>query len=136
MEAKKAISTLNGLSVRGKRLKVSMARYSKGGAAFIDHQSAIEVSRYRPIKNPSFRDHRKYSEVLLHKQNATSKVDGETKAIHICFSLNVPENKVTSSMLEKGCNSRKYRSDQPTTDETETLCHVFFSEGYVLPIPY
>ena len=90
MEAKKAISTLNGLSVRRQRLKVSMARYNKGGVAFIDHRPAIEVSRNRLIKYPSFRDNRKYSEVLLNKHNSSSKVEAKTNTIPIYFTLNVP----------------------------------------------
>ena len=51
--------------------------------------------------NPAFRDHRKYSEVLLGKQNLGSNENEESKAIPICFTLNGKEDRELVKMMEQ-----------------------------------
>ena len=87
------------------KLRVSMARYNKGGSAVYNHNPVAEKKRVgnRRIINPAFRDNRKYSEVLLgvRKQNPMSKMEEECNIIPICFSLNVSENRKTAALLER-----------------------------------
>ena len=87
--------------MNGTKLKVSMARYNKGGSA-INFQKAYpkeKPSGVRLIKKPSFRDNRKYSNVLTGKQTLASKKDIGDNVIPFCFTLNATENCETAKML-------------------------------------
>lgn len=67
-EAKRAILHVNGFEVDGMKLKIAVAKYNKVGRPFDIHGARHIEARpkaNRRIKNPSFRDNRKYSEVLL-----------------------------------------------------------------------
>ena len=57
-DAINAIRELNGLPVRGLRLRISMARYNKGGTSLKLKNTTKEVPYYgnRWIKNTSFRE--------------------------------------------------------------------------------
>ena len=56
----------------------------------------------RVIAKQSFRDHRKFSDVLQGKKPNPPKVEGKGNIIPISFTLNVVENIETSNMLEHG----------------------------------
>ena len=69
-----------------------MAKFNKGGS-FLNVQAPItDVSSRILIKNPAFKDNRKYFEVLIGKQQRSSKEDRGSKTILIDFTLNVDEN--------------------------------------------
>ena len=100
-QALSAIKNLNGLSVRGKALKVSLARFNKGGAPFSHSNQKVEIPKKRVIQNPAFRDKRSYSEVLLNKRKFETMKEEEVKSIPISFTITVAAVDQNESMLER-----------------------------------
>ena len=90
-----AIINLNGFLVRGLRLRVSMATFKRQNSTIKGH-----VTGYRRIKIPSFRDQRKYSEVLMGKQHQALKGEWGNNVIPILLTHNAAENRETVKMLE------------------------------------
>ena len=99
-DAINAIRKLNGFPVRGRMLKVLMARYSKDGISFKRKNHNAEDPGYRRIINSSFRDHRKYSDVLMGEQQKSSTAVRGTNVIPIMFTINAAENKKTVKLLD------------------------------------
>ena len=97
-----AIKNLNEITVRGMELRVSMARYNKGGSPAIYPNSGLknQAAGFRKIIKPSFRDHRNYAEVLTGKEQMTLKKDGGNNVIPINFTLDAAENRDMVSNLE------------------------------------
>lgn len=93
-DAEFAIEKLNGFFVRGSKLKVSMARYNKGGHAFTRKPGAYvhPPSKRREIKNPAFRDSRNYRDVLFGRKQRQSVEEKMENFIPVLFTLNVNEN--------------------------------------------
>ena len=100
MDAK---NRLNGFAVSGSKLSVPLAKYNKDGSEFKNQRSCVNgiSSQFREIRKPSFRDHRKYFDVLIGKQEMIPKEDRELKIIPICFTLIAIENEDTVKMLDK-----------------------------------
>ena len=82
-------------------MNVSMAKYNKDGSKIkIQHIRPGDISaQKRTIKSPSFRDNRKYSDVLVGKQKTALNEDCSSKIIPICFTLHAIENEVNVKML-------------------------------------
>ena len=95
-----------------------MAKYNKGGASFNNQPPVSRVLSNREIRNPSFRDQRKYSDVLIGKQQLVSKADEGSKTIPICFTLNVSENRELTSMLGRAVIAEN--TGVINLDQTET----------------
>lgn len=76
------------------RIRVSLAKYEKGGKPFVQKMGNGEASRkpYRTILNPSFRDGRKYSDVLRGRKLRASTADRDANTIPFLFTINVDEN--------------------------------------------
>ena len=106
-EAKKAIAQLNGLAVQGRELKVSMARYQKGGTPVQQSQPMArkKLPENKRITQPAFRDHRKYSEVVRGFQEKLeqleAKLEQESNTIPIRHSIKVIENQEMAAMLNR-----------------------------------
>ena len=106
-EARNAIEYFNGLSVNGRELKVSMARYEKGGAPVQKSQYTTEnkQSGTNRIMNPALRDSRKYSEVVMCLRKRLKKIESilerDNDTIPVTHSLNVKENPEIASMLNR-----------------------------------
>lgn len=98
-DARRAIETLDGFEVRGRRLNASMARYQIGGSRF-ENKPVRQGAGYRRIVNPSFRDHRKYAEVLKDNQLLVPDENRNNNIIPIYFTLNSSENKEVVQMLD------------------------------------
>ena len=98
-DARRAIKILDGFELRGKRLRVWMARYQKGGSSF-QNKTVRQGAGYRRIVNPSFRDHRKYAEVLKDNQLLVPDENRNNNIIPIYFTLNSSENKEVVQMLD------------------------------------
>ena len=100
VEAMKAIEELDGYSIRGRKIKVSLAKFSKGGSPI--HRSApqgehLKVSR---IMSPAFRDHRTYRNALL-GEKASSKSDGQRpNIIPVACTLHAEEDETIVEMLK------------------------------------
>ena len=90
-EAEKAIKNLNGFGMKDCKLRVSMARFNKGGIPTKNQNPAINHHNTysRKIKSPALRDHRKYSEVLLEKPAKSVETNN---IIPIKFTLTATEN--------------------------------------------
>ncbi|CAO2826293.1 unnamed protein product [Amaranthus hypochondriacus] len=60
-EAAKAVQNLDGVCIHGGKLKISMAKYYKGGLPISKPKKTVNKPS---IQQPTLRDHRKYTEVL------------------------------------------------------------------------
>ena len=121
-EAEDAISRLNEHGVRGRKLRVSMAKYGKDGGpisnvrTFLQNQretfseekagqqgrrSTVTLNRNR---RPAFRDGRRYSDVVagVRKQMEDLKAELEQKVnvIPVTHSINVSEDGKIASLLK------------------------------------
>ena len=102
-DARMAKNYLNGFVVCGSKLTVSLAKYNKDGSIFKNQNSCFNgcLNQPREIKKPSFRDHRKDSDVLIGKQKVNPNVNNDLNIIPICFTVNAIENVDTVKMLDK-----------------------------------
>ncbi|CAO2832283.1 unnamed protein product [Amaranthus hypochondriacus] len=91
-EAEKAVKRFNGQVVFGSRLRVSKAKYQKGGSPFSPH--LMKVTKYYPvtqhIKLRSSHDSRR-SDVVMGKQWLEKKVVDGQLIVPVLPSLQVPE---------------------------------------------
>lgn len=89
----KAIEKLEGHMVKGKKMKVSLARYNKGGG-FIDKDSGLLKSSHpykRTIRFRFLRDSQRYDEVVKGKQSIWSLIP-EGNIIPMVFTIKLDEN--------------------------------------------
>ena len=104
-----------------------MTKYRKGGLAFKRMMPPVEgmANGFRKIINPSLRDHRKHSDVLMGKKEMVSKKDEDNKIIPICFTIDAAENFDIVNMLDRAIiaenseiiNIAKARKDAATFSE-------------------
>ena len=100
-EVMAAMRNLDGFLVKGNRILVSLAKYNRDGMSLskLINPSKLNLHRRRLIKNSSFRDSRRYSEVLKGEiKNPMSEQVGNV--IPVLFSLEIPENQVVVKMLK------------------------------------
>ncbi|CAO2837916.1 unnamed protein product [Amaranthus hypochondriacus] len=72
VEALAAIEKFDGMIVKGKTMRVSMAKFNKMGQKFREKENGVTkkpIDRTRNIKNPAFRDGRSYKQVVTEKQS-------------------------------------------------------------------
>ncbi|CAO2826296.1 unnamed protein product [Amaranthus hypochondriacus] len=109
-DARRAIEKMDGVWLQGRRLKVSMAKYQKGGSPVGDNtdhkKSGKQAVRHVPqsnsfVRSPSLRDHRRYVEVL---QNAEVEQEPPREKVVMgnneFLSLKVRENPAMRRKLE------------------------------------
>ncbi|CAO2836340.1 unnamed protein product [Amaranthus hypochondriacus] len=75
-EALTAIKKFDGFLVKGRMMKVSLARYNKNGKAYEERKKNVSknVTHNRGIKFPAWRDGRSYSEVVTEKQSRLQRL--------------------------------------------------------------
>ncbi|XP_057545913.1 uncharacterized protein LOC130824908 [Amaranthus tricolor] len=100
VEAVNAIKLMNGFKVQGKGLKVSLAKYSKGGNFIKNTVDSGIVQPYRRILNPPYRDGRSYQCALMGRKQKPEPEDATPNTIPIAFSLNVQQNMEYAKMLQ------------------------------------
>ena len=78
-----------------------MAKFNKGGGPFneVIHPYEGKAAAFRKITKPSFRDQRKYAEVVMGKKKISSKVIAD-KTIPVNFTIEVSENKEIVKLLD------------------------------------
>lgn len=93
-DAETAMRKIDGFSVLGKNQKVSFARYNRNGSMFENNPNICDQLRttHRRIQNPSFRDSRKYRDVVMGVKQRPPPSDQVTNTIPILFSINVDES--------------------------------------------
>lgn len=103
-DARRAVEKLDGHEIKGLKIKVSMARYDKGGSSFKRDVSENTGHKNREprrrIVKPAFRDKRRYADVVA----------GDKKQAHVLLKLS--ENSV---MVEK-LNLAAIVELEPSTD--------------------
>ncbi|CAO2830829.1 unnamed protein product [Amaranthus hypochondriacus] len=108
MEAERAISNLEGIMVGGKSMSVSFAQFHKGGVQAQKpilmptrgEQARQPVSRPNHISTPSWRDSRRYADVVRGKKDDIVVQRKETAIIPVSFSLWVPLENLESRQLQ------------------------------------
>lgn len=100
-EAYGAIHALDGSVLRGVKIRVTFAKYSKGGKPFPhNHDKGFNFKRqHRSTPQPSFRDHRPCLNVIKGKQLITSSAEQSTNNTPILFKDNIVENNDTDMNL-------------------------------------
>ena len=85
----------------GSKLSVSIEKYNKDGSKIRKHSNSSNgmPAQSKIIKTPSFRDHRKYSDVLVGKQKTFPDEDSNPKIIPTCFTVIAIENENNVKML-------------------------------------
>ncbi|CAO2821105.1 unnamed protein product [Amaranthus hypochondriacus] len=75
-EAFLAINKLDGVEIKRKRIKVTLAKYNKYGKNYpvVRLENRTQPPKQKPIKFPSFRDERRYSDVVNGKQRIRESV--------------------------------------------------------------
>ncbi|CAO2817717.1 unnamed protein product [Amaranthus hypochondriacus] len=97
--ALRAIKNLDGFSLHGHNLRVSMARYQKGGNPVDIKAKRRNEDGLRP-SYPTVRNQRRYSEMLYEKQSIFSDLERmETKENQTQVTLNFSENHLLVSKL-------------------------------------
>ena len=88
-----AINDLDGYNFKGRKIRVSMAKYDRNGMSFDTKIGSNRVNTFnkKPIRTPAFRDRRRYSDVLKGMQKANSKEE-DSKIILFLFTLNMNKN--------------------------------------------
>ena len=99
-EAMDAIKRLNGYSIRDRKLKVSVAKFNKGGSPINNNRPKASGMENKMILRPALRDDRTYYNVLMGEQPSTSVEKQNTKSIPIEFTLNVKENDENVMLLK------------------------------------
>lgn len=96
-----AIEKLDGHSVKGKIMKVSLARYNKGGVSFSDKSGLVRgfIPANRGIRYPSYCDGRRFVDVVKGKQQKQVS-NPENNTIPILFSIKLDENLETVNKLK------------------------------------
>ncbi|CAO2834639.1 unnamed protein product [Amaranthus hypochondriacus] len=108
-EAVKAVHNLDGVSIRGGKLKISMAKYSKGGIPISKHKEKIATKppTQPPVlrdqhrtQQPAFRDQRQYSEALEGRRRVPTSSDPHQKMTANQVPIKLFENHVIVKRLK------------------------------------
>lgn len=96
-EAEAAMNKMDGVLVKGKRIRVSMAKYDKAGRSFpttvpanANANQNANGGESRRIMTPSFRDQRNYADVVMGKPKPV--LEQEEGSINSLIDVNVREN--------------------------------------------
>ncbi|CAO2825219.1 unnamed protein product [Amaranthus hypochondriacus] len=95
LEASTAIKQLDGYCINGGNLRVSMAKYQKGGSPVAAERQRKSYEN-RKIISPAHRDHRRYAEVLL---GSKQRVQPSTQLGQNKMKIIVQENPTISKKL-------------------------------------
>ncbi|CAO2840661.1 unnamed protein product [Amaranthus hypochondriacus] len=122
LEAEEAIKYLDGVYIMGRRLKVSVARYDKGGARFRNVHDVITVNqkaRKKKALRSSFRDSRKFSEFLTGSKILVMAADMSKNAAEGEKVDEAPVQVVESPvMAETNCSSANLERESTSTTDT------------------
>ncbi|CAO2820347.1 unnamed protein product [Amaranthus hypochondriacus] len=108
-EAVKAVQQLDGVCIHGGKLKISMAKYSKGGTPMskpmkqISNKALIQQPALRDqsrIQQSTLRDHRKYTEVLKERRIVPTSSNSQQKTSVNQVPLKLYENHVIMNRLK------------------------------------
>ncbi|CAO2817620.1 unnamed protein product [Amaranthus hypochondriacus] len=108
-DAEEAVKKLDNFNLHGCRLKVSKAKYQKGGQSFI----VPEVVKQKPKEmvmrpgSPAFRDHRKYKEV----------VRGTRREVPLATGNDKTTNEVEKEATRRNCTKTIKVIDDPSLKE-------------------
>ena len=107
-EAKTAIEKVSGLAVQGRKLRVSMARYERGGAPVRKPSTPVKKNKNAAVQKrwfPALRDNRSYLDVAQGLKQKVEKLESivthKSTTIPAIHSLNVAENMDVAEMLKK-----------------------------------
>ena len=99
-EAMEAIKILNGYSILDKKLKISLAKYNKGGSPINKTSPTASNQGYRRISRPALRDDRSYYSALMGEKPRYSSDIQKLNSIPVEFTLSVEENEDAVKMLK------------------------------------
>ena len=99
-DALNAISMMNGYLVKGRKFKVSMAKYNKSGTPINIINAIGKKQENRRILKPSFRGERTYYKALMREKPRVSSEKSSPNIISVKFTLSVEENIDTAKMLQ------------------------------------
>ena len=86
--------------MKGRKLKVSLAKYSKGGHPITTKTNSDHKMANSRIHNPSYRDGRSYYSALMGKKQKIVPADSTPYTIPVEFTLNVQQNIDNVKMLQ------------------------------------